>query len=481
MPPSGKPLFPAESRNFWHIPQEIGVFLCEIDNGIFALRLNFYLCSMNGKDEIIKKRLYYEGLKQAIEMSLPEEAIRDVDEILQDDETEAFIKETLRLWKDVCGPFDDAIVFVHNNRFLVEEKDYIINDDAEAVFMLPQEMFAVLRKLLKTTVMEFLSVLQIPSGEMAKLLECVVSDDKDGFVSMMERTPCDLTPLARLCSCCKDDSSTGAEMKGDDFTYYLDFMASHLHEEDGADNRKMLEAIKRWQPSAEVIDDDDSDEALNRYFSDYRHFVETDLATNLHYYWDWYDDFTLKERNLIDPILDNPLAKDLIDKIREEYENPQPQPAAPFALPDDFFGWQHKANSPKEYFYMDNAFKKKGVETFVAFINWLAEKGYIADNNEVKALFAYRLTGRCRPEGKELPAIAWHGKNNKPYELIYIVKNFSDRGDYRKMRLFFQGPEWVKDRDSSYANSADSEFKRQVAEFYPEACDFRKHYIAKGI
>ena len=195
----------------------------------------------------------------------------------------------------------------------------------------------------------------------------------------------------------------------------------------------------------------------------------------------WYDDFTLKERNLIDPILDNPLAKDLIDKIREEYENPQPQPAAPFALPDDFFGWQHKANSPKEYFYMDNAFKKKGVETFVAFINWLAEKGYIADNNEVKALFAYRLTGRCRPEGKELPAIAWHGKNNKPYELIYIVKNFSDRGDYRKMRLFFQGPEWVKDRDSSYANSADSEFKRQVAEFYPEACDFRKHYIAKGI
>jgi hypothetical protein len=40
-----------------------------------------------------------------------------------------------------------------------------------------------------------------------------------------------------------------------------------------------------------------------------------------------------------------------------------------------------------------------------------------------------------------LPAIEWHGKNNKPYELIYIVRNFSDRGDYRKMRLFFQGPE----------------------------------------
>ena len=122
----------------------------------------------------------------------------------------------------------------------------------------------------------------------------------------------------------------------------------------------------------------------------------------------------------------------------------------------------------------DDVFKKKGVETFVSFINWLADKGYIADDNEVKALFAYRLTGRCRPDGKELPAIEWHGKNNKPYELIYIVRNFSDRGDYKKMRLFFQGPEWVKDRDSSYSNSADSEFRRKMEEFYPGICEFRK-------
>ena len=338
--------------------------------------------------------------------------------------------------------------------------------------MMPQEMFAVLRKLLKTTVMEFLSVLQIPSGEKAKLLECVVSDDEDSFVSVMERIPCDLTPLARLCSYCMDDSTTGAEMKGDDFTYYLDYMASHLHEEDGADNGKMLEAIKRWQPSAEVLDEDDTEEALDRYFSDYRHFLETDLATNLHYYWDWYDDFTLKERNLIDPILDNPLAKDLIDRIWEEYQNPNPKPSETFTLPDDFFGWQHKANSPKEYFYMDDAFKKKGVRTFVAFINWLADKSYIADDNEVKALFAYRLTGRCRPEGEELPVIEWRGRNGKSYELIYLVRYLSDRADYKKMRRFFIGPEWVKDRDSSYANSADSEFRKQMSEFYPEVCRF---------
>lgn len=427
---------------------------------------------MNGKDEIIKKRLYIEGLKQAIEMSLPEEAIRDVDEILQDDETEESIKETMRLWKELCGPFDNAIVFVHNNRFLVEEKENIINDDSEAVFMMPEEMFNTLSKLLKSTVMEFLSVLEIPSNEKTQLLECVENGDKDAFVSALEHAQCDLTALARLCSCCMDDSSTGAEMKGDDFTYYLDYMAGHLHEKNGADNGKMLEAIKRWQPSAEVLDDDDSDEALNRYFSDYRHFLETDLATNLHYYWDWYDDFTLKERNLIDPILGNPMAKKLIDKIWEEYQNPKPKPAEPFTLPEDFFDWQHKSNTPKEYFYMDDALKKRGVDTLVALINWLADKGYIVDDNEVKALFAYRLTGRCRPEGEELPVIEWHGKNGKSYELIYLVRFLSDRGDYKKMRRFFTGPEWVKDRDSCYANSADTEFRIKMSEFYPEACKF---------
>ncbi len=427
---------------------------------------------MNGKDEIIKKKLYIEGLKQAIEMSLPEEAIRDVDEILQDDETEESIKETMRLWKELCGPFDNAIVFVHNNRFLVEEKENIINDDSEAVFMMPEEMFNTLSKLLKSTVMEFLSVLGIPSNEKTQLLECVENGDKDAFVSALEHAQCDLTALARLCSCCMDDSSTGAEMKGDDFTYYLDYMAGHLHEKNGADNGKMLEAIKRWQPSAEVLDDDDSDEALNRYFSDYRHFLETDLATNLHYYWDWYDDFTLKERNLIDPILGNPMAKELIDKIWEEYQNPKPKPAEPFTLPEDFFDWQHKSDTPKEYFYMDDALKKRGVDTLVTFINWLADKGYIADDNEVKALFAYRLTGRCRPEGEELPVIEWHGKNGKSYELIYLVRFLSDRGDYKKMQRFFTGPEWVKDRDSSYANSADSEFRIRMSEFYPEACKF---------
>lgn len=436
------------------------------------MRFMLTFAPMNGKDEIRKRRLYYEGLKQAIATPVKNESISVVDEIIQDDEVEQDFKDTFRLWKEVIGPLDSAITFVHNNRFLVEEKEYIIKEDSDAVFMKPEEIFNVLKNLLSASVMEFLSVLEMSSTEKTKLLDYVEHGDEDGFVSMLEQAQCDLTPLARLCSYCWDALSTGAEMEGDDFSFYLDSIAGHQPHEGDADDGKIVEAVKRWQPSTEVLDEDDSDEALRQYFYDYRHFLETDLAARLHYYWDWYDDFTLKERNLINPILDNPMAKDLIDRIWEEYQNPTPQPTEPFALPADFFDWQHKSNTPREFFYMDDTLKKKGVATLVAFVDWLADKGYIAADNAVKALLAYRLTGRCRPKGEKLPVIEWHGKNGKSYELIYLVRFLSDRGDYRKMRRFFTGPEWVKDRDSSYANSADSEFRKQMSEFFPEFCKF---------
>jgi hypothetical protein len=425
---------------------------------------------MNGIDEISKKRLYIEGLKQAIALPLSEELSRDLEEIFQDDETEEDIKETMRFWIEVEGPFCNAIVFVHNNRFLVEEKEAILNGDEETPFMMPDVIFNILRTLLKTTVMEFLSVLQIPSNEKAQLLDCVERDDKTGVSSLLERTQCDTSALAKLCSNCMDCSSTGFEMKGDDLAYYLDHVVSFLKKKESADGEKMLEAVKRFQPSAEVLlADDDSDEALNNYFADYRHFLETDLATNLHYYWDWYDDFTLKERNLIEPILDNPLAVDLVNRIWKEYE--AALLGGSFSLPEDFFHSKCAADDT-EHLHIKLSVEDKGTELFTEFINYVAEKGYIEDSPAVKNLFAYRLSGYYRPEGN-LPPIVWNGRNGKSYELIYLIRYLCDRGDYKKMRRFFEGPEWVKEKDSSYAHSADTEFRRKMAEFYPGICAFR--------
>lgn len=422
---------------------------------------------MNGKDETSKRRLYIEGLKQAIAMPLPEGLGSDLEEIFQDEETDATIKETLKLWIEVNGPFDSAIVFIHNNRFIIEEKDNIINADGETPLMIPDELFNILRTLLKATVAEFLAVLQIPSNDKAKLLECVEHDDKEGFVSLLEQADCDTTALAKLCACCTDDTSTGFEMKDGDLSYYLDHLVCRLNDGKHPDDRAMRKAMQQWQPSAEMLEHDDSDETLERYFADYRRFLETDLTTHLHYYWDLYDEFTLKERNLIEPILENPLITDLVDQIWEDYKA-----SWEFALPDDFFQSKCAADDT-EHLYLKLKTENKGVETFTEFINYVAEKGYIEDAPDVKRLFAYRLSGYQRPDD-DLSPIVWNGKNGKSYELIYILRYLCDRADYKKMRRFFECPEWVKEKDSSYANSADTEFRKRMSEFYPGICEFKK-------
>ena len=429
-----------------------------------------YLCGVNNKEAIRRQKLYYEGLEQAVAQPIPAVSAKELDAIINDSETDEVYRKVLRLWKEVVAPLDVAIAFIHDNRMLPQEKEWVINEETSAPFMQPDEIYGTLKSLILPTVGEFLSVLPIGSGDKKALYDLVEKDDKDGFVSLLEKTRCDTTPLARLCSHCMDDVMAGLTMTDEERAFSLDHLVGTLSDSD--DDEQCRVATAAFQPYIEAKDKEETPEFLEQFSEDFFGFLVSQLTADLHYYWNYYDDFTLKERNLIEPLFDHPLAVDLVNQIWEEYKASFGK--APFTLPDDFFEWKHKSDTPREYFYMDNAFKKKGVETFVDFINWLAEKGYIDDNNEVKALFAYRLTGRCRPDEKELPTIEWRGKNNKPYELTYIVKNFSDRGDYRKMRRFFVGPEWVKDRDSSYSNSADSEFKRKMAEFYPEVCEFKK-------
>ena len=429
---------------------------------------------MNCDDEIVKRKLYYDGLKRVINDPIPKKQAKDVDEAIEDEETDENLRETLRLWKEVFAPLCNAIVFIHNNRFLLDEKEDIINEDAaDQPFMLPDEIFKTLKTLLKTTVMEFLSVLPVGSSEKKDLFDKIEQDDKEGFRTLLEESRCDTTTLAKLCASCLDDSFNGENIEDEDFPYLLDYMADRLEKSEADDRDLVLEAVKQWQPSSELINTDDSDETLYQYFSDYRHFIETNLRVFLFYYWDWYDDFLLKERNMIEPIIDNPLAEDLVEAIWKEYEaSRMEEQNEPIAIPTDFFSPTNLSTRKHEHFSPKDEVVARGVEAFSAFTNYLVEKGYITDDD--KALFAYRMTGRCRPEEEDLPVIEWHGKNNKPYELIYIIRSFSERGDYKKMKLFFQGPKWVVGKDSSYADSADSEFRRFLAGLYPEICKFKK-------
>ena len=418
---------------------------------------------MNNKESIRRTQLYLEGLEKAIAQPLPEASAKELDEIINDPEGNEDYQAVLCLWKEVVAPLDVAIAFIYNNRVLPQYKEQIVNDESEMPFVQPDELFDTLKTLITPAVGEFLSVLRISSGKRKELLDCIERGDKEGFISLLEKTHCDTTPLARLCSHCMDDPTAGLTMTDDERVLSLEHLVGTVYGDDN--NERCRKAVAQLQPHLEPSNEEDTPESTDSFYSDFFDFLVSQLTTDLHYYWDYYDLFTLKERNLIEPIFEHPLAVDLVNELWEGY-----RATLPFDLPDNFFHSKCAADDT-EHLYLKHPVESKGVEVFTKFINYVAERGYIENSPSVKRLFAYRLSGYYRPEG-DLSPIVWSGKNNKSYELIYIIRYLCDEASYKKMRRFFEGPEWVKEKDSGYALSADSRFKLKMSEFYPGICPF---------
>ena len=431
---------------------------------------------MNCQDEVNRQKEYFAGLQRAAAMPMSEQFKAELDEFMGYDDVSEAAKAALSFWMDVVGPFSNTLAYIVNNRFILEEKELIMNDDSDDdSLMLADEIFRTLKRLNKFTVKSLLSVLETGSIVQERLFQLFLSDNEMGFSDLLLREKCDTTRLARLCRNCWDDAFTGMNMQDDDFPFMLDFLAENLKASGKADDKMVLATVEQLQPSTEQLseaedaDDETFNESLEQYYADYRQFCESLFRTYLFYYWEWYDDFSFRERKIIEAIIRQPQAKELYARFEAEFQSVETGsefiPKEPFVLPADFFSIDNQHTDAKEFFYVDAKIRHKGVSAFVTFINYLAEQGYIRDDNQVKALFAYRMTGRNRPQGS-LPPIVWQGKNGKPYELIYIVKYFSERGDYAKMRLFFTGPEWPKDCYSSYAQGANSELRRFVEELY---------------
>ena len=418
---------------------------------------------MNNNEAIRRTKLYLEGLEKAIAQSIPETAAKELDDIINNPEGNQEQQAALCLWKEVVAPLDVAIAFIYNNRVLPQYKEQIVNDETEMPFMQPDVIFNTLKTLITPAVGEFLSVLPISSGKKKELHDCVERDDKDGFISLLEKTHCDTTSLARLCSHCMDDVMAGLTMTDEEGVLSLEHLVGTVYGDD--DNERCREAVAQLQPHLEHPDEEDTPESTDSFYSDFFDFLVSQLTADLHYYWEYYDLFTLRERNLIEPILEHPLAVDLVNELWEEY-----WANLPFDLPNDFFHSKCAADDT-EHLYLKHPIESKGVEVFTEFINYVAEKGFIENSPSVKRLFAYRLSGYYRPEG-DLSPIVWKGNNGKSYELIYTLRYLCDRASYPKMRRFFTGPEWVKEKDSSYALSADSNFRLRMSEFYPGVCPF---------
>lgn len=136
---------------------------------------------MNEKEAIRRNKLYYEGLESAIAQPVPEEVGKMIDEILNDPEQDEDYRTILHFWKEMVGPLDVAIAFVHDNRVLPQHKEIVINDETETPFMQPDEIFNTLRYLAPFTAGEFLAALKISSDDRQQLLGLVEANDKEGL------------------------------------------------------------------------------------------------------------------------------------------------------------------------------------------------------------------------------------------------------------------------------------------------------------
>lgn len=453
------------------------------------------------KKEIERSRTYIKGLEEAIAM--PQLLCDYLLEVLQDlDVSESFLK-VMGLWRRF-GSFLNGVVYVYNNRFVWEERQRLLNVDAfNQPLLMNDELFSVLKRLSKYTVIDFLSVLPLKADAKLRLHEAVMNEDFESFNNLIAETECDTTLLARLCAQCIDDSSIVFDMNSlEDLQCYYDTVELNLKDNEDNDSRVVVEGIRKMQPViSDLQENEDEDELWDRYSECLLEFLSSTIPICLYYYWDWYDDFVFQERRLLNIVLKHPDLKEMVNNIRESYdarntvsenklelhlldtEQGQGQNVrkaenaiedsigdveyASFSLAKDFFDVKNKdkESNKDEYYKISDIYRQDGWEKILQdLINWLANEGYISEDKAVKELFAYRMTGYCRPE--HLNQIEWHGRNEKSHELIYLIKHLPIKADYKKMKTVFTGPDWVEKCDSSYAELADTDFKRKLNELY---------------
>lgn len=201
--------------------------------------------------------------------------------------------------------------------------------------------------------------------------------------------------------------------------------------------------------------------------------------------------FIPKEWEIINRIIKNPRYADVYDEIFK----PQIEEATEFldfpktdsednickefTLPDNYFDLQSNANDRICMDDIKTCVINLGTEAFKKFINYIAEQEYIENNIQTKESFAYRLTGRHKPDNL-LKKIEWNtDKDSGSYRLYYIVKQFYwgngrkgirkennvPTSKYHRIKLFFICDKYTGD-PSTYANKVPQDFKTKLEEFF---------------
>lgn len=341
-------------------------------------------------------------------------------------------------------PLYYKLAYVYNNRFIHE--DISRYNPAPQRVLTAKEIYDALQVFAPYAVPEIIRTIGCSSATMTLLQHAFDAQDEDAFVHIIDTSDCDILLTSSICADVWPKIVYHTDPSDEDIANSLEVVASLFMNEEHPIRRSSKEFS---EATDSLFDDGDED----RYMRKYERYNQDLFDYMCEFYRDNYDRFKPKERKQIEPLI---LAGG--GSIETE-----------FHLPDDYFSFRNETSDSKEFFGLHPEVIKAGAKQFEKFVNTLSQLGYIDDSPAVKGLFAYRFSGRMRPTKVE--PIAWHGKNSNSYELIYLVRNMTERADYRKMRNFFTGPKWVKNRDSSYARGADYHLKAYLHQLYPALPD----------
>ena len=394
--------------------------------------------------EAERLKLYYKGLEEAGSNKQIATAHPDLVSGYEESDDNAESLEADSFYLHSMLPLYYKLAYVYNNRFIHE--DISLYHPAPQRLLTAKEIYDALRVFAPYAVPEIIRTIGCSSATMTLLQQAFDAQDEDAFVHIIDTSDCDLLLTSCICEDVWPKIVYHTDPSDEDIANSLDVVASIFRNEEHPIQRSSKELS---EATDSLFEDGDEDTYMRKYER-----YNQDLFDYMYeFYRDNYDRFKPKERKQIEPIILK--GGGYID--------------TEFTLPDDYFSFHNEAGDTKEYFGLHPEVIKAGVEPFMQLVNHLAEAGYIDASAATKQLFSYRFSGRMRPE--KLVPIEWHGKNGNSYELIYLVRNMTERANYRKMRSFFVGPKWVADRDSSYARGADYRLKETLHKLYPTLPD----------
>ena len=390
--------------------------------------------------EAERLKLYYKGLNEAGSSIHIATAHPDLVSGYEESDDNAESLEADSFYLHSMLPLYYKLAYVYNNRFIHE--DISLYNPAPKRVLTAKEIYDALQVFAPYAVPEIIRTIGSSSATMTLLRQAFDAQDEDAFVHIIDTSDCDLLLTSCICEDVWPKIVYHTDPSDEDIANSLEVVASLFMNEEHPIRR----SSKELSEASDSLFEDGGEDTCMRKYEQYNQDLFDYMCE---FYRDNYDRFKPKERKQIEPLILQ--GGGYID--------------TEFCLPDDYFSFQNEADDTKEYFGLHPEVIKAGVEPFVQLMDYLAEAGYIDSSAATKQLFAYRFSGRMRPEKVE--PIEWLGKNGNSYELIYLVRNLTERANYRKMRNFFTGPKWVKDRDSSYARGADYHLKFYLHQLYP--------------